>query len=160
MTLSEHVYCVAVTFKMTEQVEQWICIKFCSKLENSSAETIWMIQKATAMGNWWLAASLWQHACSCITSHAEFFVKTGNHAGDSVPLAAQIWHPATSGFSQNQNHLWKGRDFRPLMRFRRLQQGSWWRLEELCEVSSCLLWRGLRHHCLMYNVPRILYLFQ
>ena len=52
MPLSEHVYCVAVAFKMTEQVEQRICIKFCIKLEHSSAETIWMIQKAAAMGNW------------------------------------------------------------------------------------------------------------
>ena len=28
------------------------CIKFCIKLEPSSVETIWMIQKAAAMGNW------------------------------------------------------------------------------------------------------------
>ena len=49
MPLSDRVYCVAVAFKMTEQVEQWICITFCVKLEHSSAETIWMIQKATAM---------------------------------------------------------------------------------------------------------------
>ena len=46
MPLSEHVYCVAITFKMTEWVEQRICIRFCIKLEHSSAETIWMIQKA------------------------------------------------------------------------------------------------------------------
>ena len=52
MTLSEHVYCVAIAFKMTKQVEQRICIKFCIKLEHSSVETIQMIQKAVAMGNW------------------------------------------------------------------------------------------------------------
>ena len=52
MPLSEHVYCVAVTLKMTEGVEQQICIKFCIKLEHSSEETIWKIQKAAAMGNW------------------------------------------------------------------------------------------------------------
>ena len=46
MPLNEHVYCVAIAFKMTEWVEQWICIKFCIKLEHSSAETILMIQKA------------------------------------------------------------------------------------------------------------------
>ena len=50
--LSEHVYCVAITFKMTERVEQQICIKFCVKLEHSSTETIRMIQNAAAMGNW------------------------------------------------------------------------------------------------------------
>ena len=35
-------------------------------------KTIWIIQKASAMGNWWLAASSRQCACSCITSHAVF----------------------------------------------------------------------------------------
>ena len=52
MVLSERVYYVALTFKMTEQVKQQICIRFCIKLECSSMETIWMIQKAEAMGNW------------------------------------------------------------------------------------------------------------
>ena len=52
MPMSEHVYCVAVTFKMTEQVEQEICIKFFIKLEHFSAETIRMILEATAMGKW------------------------------------------------------------------------------------------------------------
>ena len=46
MPLSEHVYCVTVTFKMIERVEQRIHIKFCVKPEHSSVETIWMIQKA------------------------------------------------------------------------------------------------------------------
>ena len=75
MPLSEHVYCVAITFRMTEQVEQRICIKVCVKLQHSSMETIRMIQKATAMGKWWLAASSEQHACSCIMSRAEILVK-------------------------------------------------------------------------------------
>ena len=46
MSLSEHVYWVAITFKITEWVEQQICIKFCIKLEHSSMKTIHMIQKA------------------------------------------------------------------------------------------------------------------
>ena len=46
MTLSEHMYCVAITFKMTEQVKQQICIRFCIKFEHSSVETIRAIQKA------------------------------------------------------------------------------------------------------------------
>ena len=52
MLLSEHVYCVAFTFKMTEQVEQQICTKFCIKLEHSSMETIQMMKKAATMDNW------------------------------------------------------------------------------------------------------------
>ena len=82
MPLSEHVYCVAVTFKMTEWVEQWICIEFFIKLEHSSTETIGMIQKAAAMGNWWLAASSRQHARSCI----RFFSETSSHPADWAPL--------------------------------------------------------------------------
>ena len=34
----------------------------------------------------WLAASSWQHPCSCIMSQAEFFGETSNNPGDSVPL--------------------------------------------------------------------------
>ena len=52
MLLSEHVNCVAVAFKMTEQAEQRICIKFCVKLGHCSAETIQMMQKAAALGYW------------------------------------------------------------------------------------------------------------
>ena len=46
MLLGEHVHCVAFTFKMTEQVEQQVCIRFSVKLKYSSAETFRMIQKA------------------------------------------------------------------------------------------------------------------
>ena len=52
MPWSEHVYCVAITYQMNEPIEQRICIKFCVKLEHSSLETIQMIPKAAAMGNW------------------------------------------------------------------------------------------------------------
>ena len=37
------------------------------------------------MGNWWLAASSQQCTHSCITSCAEFFGETSNHAGNSAP---------------------------------------------------------------------------
>ena len=67
--------CVAITFKMTERVEQQICIKVCVKLEHSSMATVQMTQKTAAMGNWWLAASSQQCACSCITFCAEFWAK-------------------------------------------------------------------------------------
>ena len=97
MPLSEHVYCVAIAFKITELVEQRICIEFCVKLEHSSGETIWMIQKAATMGNWWLAASSQQCACLRVSSHAEFFGGTSNHPGDSAPYSPDLascdfWH--------------------------------------------------------------------
>ena len=141
-------YSVTVTFKITEQVEQWIWTNFCVKLEHSSVETIWMTQKAAGLGNWWLAASSQQCTCSCISSCVVFWrnIKPPKCLG---PPTAWIWCSATSGFSQNQNCLWKARDFRPLMRFRKIQWGSWWWLGELCEIPRCLLWKGL---CPMYNV--------
>ena len=77
------VCCVAVAFKMTEGAEQWICTKFCDKLEHYSMETTWMIQKSTAMGNWWLAASSQQCTCSRIRSHAEFYGEPSDDLGDS-----------------------------------------------------------------------------
>ena len=44
-------------------------------LTTPPAETIRMIQKATAMGNWWLAASSWHYAHSCINLCRVFWVK-------------------------------------------------------------------------------------
>lgn len=38
--------CVVIAFKMTERVEQQICITFCVELEHSLVETIRMLQKA------------------------------------------------------------------------------------------------------------------
>ena len=132
--LSECVYCVAITFTMTERVKQQICIKFCINLEHSSTETIQMIQKATAMGNWWLAASLWQCTCSCITSHAEFFGKTSNHSGDSAPLLSRC-------------ALWLLVCLKTKVTFEReeisdideIQRNMRGQLGELREVSRCLL---------------------
>ena len=87
MPLSESVCCVAVTLKMTAWVQQWICIKFCIKLEHSPMETIQMIHKAAAMGNWWLAASSQQRARSCITSHAEIWQNIKSPRWLSLPTA-------------------------------------------------------------------------
>jgi len=44
---SVYVVCVALLFsaKMTEQLEQWFCIKFCQKLGDSQVETIRKIQR-------------------------------------------------------------------------------------------------------------------
>ena len=88
--LSEHVYCAAIALKMTEQVEQQICIKFCVKLEHSYMETIQMIQKDSAMCNWWLAASSWQCAHSCIMFHAEIFGETSDYPGVFPPLQPRL----------------------------------------------------------------------
>ena len=68
------VHCVAVAFKMTEQEEQQVCIKFCVKLEHSSMETTQMIQKATAK-----ATDDWQLYQDIVPTHSshpmQFLVK-------------------------------------------------------------------------------------
>ena len=128
MPLSEHVYCVATAFKMTEKVEQWICIKFCIKLEHSSMETICMIQKATTMGKWWLAASPGQHASACITSHVEVFCKTSNHPGHTPSLQHRFGTLRLLAFSKTKitfeieeisDHWWD------LGNYGRAADGSW-----------------------------------
>ena len=70
-------------------------------------ETIRMIQKAAAMGNWWLAASTWQRACSCITSCAECFGKTSNHPGDPAPQQPRFGALWLLAFSQTKITLEK-----------------------------------------------------
>ena len=135
MLFSEHMYCVAITFKMTEWVEQRICIKFCIKPEHSSTETIRMLQKATAMGNWWLAASSRQHACSCIMSGAEIFHETSNHPGDSAPLQSRFGTLWLLAFPKIKITFEREEIFRPSMRFTKIR---WCRLAELCEVPRYL----------------------
>ena len=144
---TEYAYCV-VSFKMTEWVGQRICIKFCIKLEHSSEETIQMIEKVTAMGNWWLAASSWQHICSCITSRAEFFfakhqitqVTQPAYCPDLVPWNFRIFPKLESPLKRKRiqtiNEIQGKYD-----------ENSWWWLGELCEGPRCRLWRGLRCHC-------------
>ena len=138
-----------------ERVEQWNCVKFCTKLEHSSSKTIWMIQRAAAMGTWWLAALPQQCACSCIMSHAEFFVKQ-YITQVTQPTYCQIWHFVTSGFPKTTitfereeilDHLWDSE------KYDRAADGNWensgrsqgtyvegdWGVIVLCTVS-CILY--------------------
>ena len=151
------VYSVAITFKMTEWVEQQICIKFCIKLEHSSVEPIQVIQKAAAMGNWWLAASSWQHTHSCITLSAEFFVKHPITQVTQPPYSPDLAACHFWLFPKLKSPL-KRKRFQTISKIQENKTGIWWWLGELCEVPTCLLWRGLRRHCPVHNVSCILYL--
>ena len=80
---------------MTEQVEQWVCIRFCIKLEHSSVETIGMIQKPQlwAPGDWQLHHE-WQCTHSFITSHAEYFwgsIKSPRWLSRLQPRFGALW---------------------------------------------------------------------
>ena len=76
MLLSEHVYGVAVTFKMTERAEQWTCIRFCIKLQHSSAEGIRMISKSRSYGQ--LVISSFITTMYLLTHHVQCRVFWGN----------------------------------------------------------------------------------
>ena len=141
MQLSEHVYCVDVAFKMTEWAEQWICIQFCIKVQHSSRETIQMIQKDTAMGNWWLAVTTWQCARSRITSPAEIFGETLNDPGDSAPLQPRCGALQVLAFSKTKitfereeisDHQWDWGKYNEAV------DGNW----ENCVRSQCAYLEG------------------
>ena len=158
---------------MTERVGQTICIKLCINLEHSSMETVPLIQKASALGNWWLAASSQQHAHSCITSCAEFFGKISNHSGDSAPLQCRfgalqlLFFPQTKiTFERKEisDHQWDsgkydeaGSSNKGFCRVFSIVEEM---LGKLCDVPRHLFWRGLRCHCPMYNISYIFYLLQ
>ena len=109
-------------------------ILLCLQLEHFSKETVWVIQKAAAMGNWWAATSSWQHARSCITLLQNFWrhqitqVTQLSYSPDLAPWDFWLFQKLKSPL--------KGRDFRPSMRFRKIWQGSWWQLGELCESQG------------------------
>ena len=145
---------------MTDRVEQQICIKFCIKIEHSTTEAIQMIQKAAAVGNWWLAAAS-RHVHSCITSPAAVLGEMSNHPGDPALLQPRFGALRLLAFPQTKitfereeisNHRWHSGKYD--------WAASWWQLGELCEVPRYLLWRRLRCHCPMYNVSWILYHLQ
>ena len=96
MPLSEHVYCVALTFKLTKPVEQQICIKFCVKLEHSSTETIQMIQK-TSYGQLEFGSFITTHSLMHHISCRVFWWNIKSPRWFSPPTA-HIWHPVTFAF--------------------------------------------------------------
>ena len=160
MPLREHVYCVAVTFKMTEQLEQQICIKFCIKLEHFSAETIQMIQKAAAMGNRWLAASSWQHIQSWITSCEEFFWQNiMSPRWLSAPYSPDL-PPWDLGFFPKLKSPLKGKRFQTIDENQGTMTGQPMRIGRTVWGPKVPTLKGLRCHCPIYNVSCILYLLQ
>ena len=93
MLLNEHVYCVAVSFKMTERVEQWICIKFCVKLEYFSTETIQTIPKSfgdDAMG----------------AAQTKVWYKCFNDGRESVESDPHSGRPETGRTPENVERVW------------------------------------------------------
>ena len=109
-------------------------------------ETIRMIHKVAAMGNWWWTALSQQ----C----AEFFGKTSNHSCDSAPpLQPRFGTLRLLAFPKTK----------VILEREEISDCQWdsarqlMVIGELCEVPGCLLWRGLRCHCPMYSVSCIFF---
>ena len=136
--------------------------RYASKSPIVKWETIQTIQKPQpwATGDWRLHHKNVDVLCRVFLVKHQITLVNHQITLVTQPPTAQIWHSVTSGFSQNYNHLWKGRDFRTSMRVRNIQRGSWWQLREQYKVPRCLFWRGQRDHCPMYNVSCTLYLLQ
>ena len=150
--LSGHMYCVAVTLKMTEQVEQQICIKFCVKLEHSSV--------ATKLFRWFRRPQLWatgdwQLHHDMVPIHASYLVQcsgdTSNHPGDSAPLQPRfgtLWLLAflktkiTFEREEISDCWWNSG------KYDRAADGNW---ENCVRSQGAYFKRGLRHHCPVYN---------
>ena len=146
MRLNEHVYRVAVTFKMTERVEQWIRITFCVKLEHCLCGKYFDDAEGRSYGQQVIASFI--TTVHLLVHHVLCRVFRWN-------IKSPRWLPrfgALRLLAFPKTKITFERDFRLLMRFRKIQWGSWWWLGELCEVPRCPLWRGLRCHCPMYNV--------
>ena len=133
-----------------------ICIKFCVKLEHSSAETICRWPRL------WTADD-WQLHHNNVPAHAshliQFFGETTDHPSNSAPYSPDLVPWDFWLFPKPKSPL-KGKRLQMLMRFRKIWWGSWWWLGELYEAPRWFLWRGLRHHCPMSNVSCISYLLQ
>ena len=90
--------------KITERVEKQLCTQFCVKLEQSSAESIWMIQRPQlwATGDRQLQHdNIPAHASHLVQRFlAKYQITQVTQPPYSAP-SAQIWHPVTSGFSPN-----------------------------------------------------------
>ena len=158
MPLSEHVYCAAVAFKLTEQVEQWICIKF---LHHGGSLNIppWKLFRwfrrshLRATGDW----QLHHDNAPAQASHLmqNFLVK---HQITQVTQPSYSPDLASCGFwlFLKQPPL-KGKGFQTVNEIQKIQWSSWRRWGELCEVPRCLLWRGLRCYCPMDSVSCIFF---
>ena len=81
----------------------------------------WKLPQLWATGDWQLHHD---NVPSHISHLVQSFLAKHQIAQVTQAPCSPVWCPVTSGFSQNSNHLWKGRDFKPSMKFRKI----WWQL--------------------------------
>ena len=150
-SLSEHVSCVALEFKITEWNNS-SASNFVLSLNIPPQKLCWWFRRLQlwATDDW----QLHHNSVPAYASHLlQSFLVKHQILQVTQPPVAQTWCPVTSGFSWNSNHLWKGRDFRLPVRFRETgKAGDWescvrsqgacfegdWGVIALCSVSCVL----------------------
>ena len=139
MRLNEHVYRVAVTFKMTERVEQWICITFCVKREHCLCGKYFDDAEGRSYGQQVIASFI--TTVHLLVHHVLYRVFRWN-------IKSPRWLPrfgALRLLAFPKTKITFERDFRPSIRFRKMwwdrysSPNCWWRLGELCEVPRAYL---------------------
>ena len=81
------------------------------------------------MGNWWLAALSKQCTCSCIMCH-ELFWWNIKYPGDSASLQPRFCTLQLMAFPKTKITFERGEIPDRWWRFRKIQQGSWWRFQQ------------------------------
>ena len=115
MPLTDHVYCVAVACKITEQVEQQISIEFCFMLEHSSMRLFGWFRRLQlwATGDWQLHHDNAPSHASCLMQN--FFAKHQITQVTQTPccpylVSCDFWHfpktKITFGREEISGHLW------------------------------------------------------
>ena len=151
MPLSERVYCVAVTFKITEQGEQWICIKFSLSLNIP----LWKVVRWFRRLQLW-ATRDWQLHHDNTPIHAsrlmQSFLVKRQITQVTQPLYSPDLAPCDFWLLPKLKSPLKGKRLQTIDVIQENKTGQLIAIRELCEVPRCLLWRALRHHCPMYIV--------
>ena len=121
-------------------------------------------RRLSGMMQWVISSTSLQRAAYASRLIQSTFGETSNHPGDSIPLSPDLAHydfwlfpKLESPFEREKisDHWWD------LGKYDSAVEGDsnkgfctmFWTVEEvlgeLCEVPRCVLWRELRHHCIM-----------
>ena len=159
MLLSERVYCVAVTFKMTDGVEQQIHSNFALSFNIPPRKLLRWFRRLQlwATGDWQLhhnntPAHTSHLVQSVLAKHQITQVTQPRYSPDLVPCDFWIFPKLKSPL--------KGKRIQTIQEIQENMTGQLMVTRRTVWGPRCLLWRGLRRHFPMCTVSRIFYLLQ
>ena len=159
MPLNEHVYYVAKTFKITEWVEQWICIKFCGSLDVPPWKLLGWFRRPQL----W-ATGGWQLHHNNMPAYTSRLVQSflSKHQITPVTQPCHIWDLAPCDFClfPKLKSSLKGKIFQTVDEIQENMTGHLMATGRTVWGPKVPALRGLRHYCPMYNVSCTLYVLQ